>query len=749
MSFRRILRTAFIGGELDPLLEGRIDTEQHALGLSVCENFVPINEGPLIKRQGFEYVAPAQATGSWLTGFRPSIEQEYVIEWGEQNLRFFTNGEPLESAPGEPFELAVPYPALRATQLCAQQSIDRQYLAHWAFPPAALRRDTPNSFSFEILDLIDGPFLDRNFDEGQTIQSSGTTGSVVLTANVAQFEEGHVGSKIRIEAKDFADIPQWEPQMKGVTVGNVVRNEGKVYTALTAGITGSKEPTHTEGAYFDGLTKNDELNDKGPYGIKWQYRHDRFGIVKITAVNSPTEASGTVERRLPDSLTSVASYRFAFQAFSAALGWPSLVTLYKGRLIFFKDLDIIGSVAGDYGGGRINFAQFSESGLPEPDLAFRRTLGSENAPLWVSGDRSLLVGTASQELAIAPINSSAAFSGGNIDATPQSYYGSDRVFPLRIGTETLFVERGGRRIRAADYEFGRDRYDAIDLTAASRHITSAGIVQLAQQRVPYHFVIGVRGDGQLVVHPKTRGEIKAMVRFRLGGDARALSAVSVVGADGKTEDLWLLVERRNGAGEGVREIWRQVAWRDANAPLTEAFFVDGGKRIEVAAGVGTIPGLVHLAGQEVAVLANGIVFEGLTVGVDGVVTLPSEQVPPVDYVAIVGLGYTATAQTMRADVRDGKGGIAGLRMRVRKAIFGVLDTLGLRAGAPGGPADELILRAGETHYDKAVPLANRDIEGEIDSDYTRDGRVRWISSRPLPAKILLAILDLEVSDADA
>ena len=72
MTFRRILRTAFIGGELDPLLEGRIDTEQHALGLSVCENFVPINEGPLIKRQGFEYVAPAPATASWSNGARRS-----------------------------------------------------------------------------------------------------------------------------------------------------------------------------------------------------------------------------------------------------------------------------------------------------------------------------------------------------------------------------------------------------------------------------------------------------------------------------------------------------------------------------------------------------------------------------------------------------------------------------------------------------------------------------------------------------
>ena len=43
---------------------------------------------------------------------------------------------------------------------------------------------------------------------------------------------------------------------------------------------------------------------------------------------------------------------------------------------------------------------------------------------------------------------------------------------------------------------------------AARNITRSGLVQLAWQRLPYAMLHGVRGDGQIVVHPATQLEIK-------------------------------------------------------------------------------------------------------------------------------------------------------------------------------------------------------------------------------------------------
>lgn len=746
---RRHITTGFMAGELDPHLDGRIDTEQYAFGLSVCENWLAINEGPLVKRQGFEYVAPAAATATYLTAFRPSIEQEYVLEWSELALRFFTNEARIETSPGVAYEVTTPYPAAVTPFISAQQNFERQYLAHGSYAPRAIRRDSPTTFTLETTELLAGPFLDVNTDTARTVTASGVSGTGITISGDAGFTTGHIGSLFRIEAKDFADITQWEAGMKDITIGQVVRNGGRVYQAASAGTTGTFEPIHSEGGFWDGMNEKDLLNDKGPYGVRWVYRHDRFGIVRITAVASTSSATADVVRRLPDSLTSVASEKWAHQAFSVAEGWPSLVALFKGRLVSFKGIDIFGSVAGDYGGGRVNYAAFTESGRIETDLAFRRTISISDPPLWVSADRQLLIGTANLEMAIGPQANGTAFSGTNIEADPQSYYGSQRVFPVKIGTETVFVERGGRRVRSADYDFGRDRYDAPDLNATSREITRGGIVQLGYQRVPHAVVFGVRADGQLIIHAKTRAEIRGWTRWKLGGDARALSGVAVVNSGGQIDDIWVLVERDDAAGDPVREVWKQSPWRELGTPLAEANYLDGSVRFEMDGGEDTVS-VPHLAGQEVAALVNGVVIKGLTVAGDGDLTFPADVVPASDYIATVGLLYTATATTMRPELRDGRGSLAGLRQRVVKLIARVLETLGLRVSSPGQETPEdLILRSGGDLMDEQIPYVSGDVEGLLDAQIDRDGRTTWLSDDPLPATIALVALNMEVSESDA
>lgn len=748
-SVMRLLLTGFMAGETDPHLEGRVDTEQHAYGLSVCENFIPVNEGPLVKRQGFYMVREAAATSAWLSGFRPSIDQEYLLEWSDQALRFYTNGGRIETSPGVAYEVVTPYSAAEASRVSQQQSYNRLYLNHGSYPPAALRRDTATAFTYEVLSLENGPFLDNNTDESVNVWASAATGNgITLTATASIFEAGHVGSQIRLEAEDFANIPQWEPGMDSISAGAKCHNEGRVYQAATSGKTGGVEPLHSEGSYYDGQLKSDVLNAKGPYGVKWTYLHDRFGIAEITAVASGTSATANVVRRLPDSVTTL-TYKWALSLFSEVEGWPSLVGIYKGRRIDIKDLDFVGSVVDDYGGGRVNYLATEVSGILAADLGFRRTLSSDDPPLWMTVDRKLLIGTSSREIAVGAFNSGSAFSGENIEAQPQSYYGSEPVLPIQIGTETLFIERGGRRLRGADYDFGRDRYDAPDYTASARHITQGGILQLAFQRVPQAFVYAVRGDGQLVVHPKSRSELRGFSRIKLGAGARILSAASIVGEDAKTDDLWLLIEREDGSGATVREIWRQAPWRELGDAEAEQFYVDGGARIEGTGGDGDFTGLTWLASQEVWALVNGVVVKDLMVAADGSLSLPPAVVPADDYVAIVGLPYTATATTTRPHIRSENGGTTGLRQRVVKVVARLLETLGLKVAAPGQPTpEEVVLRRGGEAMDEQIPLFSGDSEGLVDAEFDRDGRVTWIHDTPLSCTISLAVMNIDVSARD-
>lgn len=207
----RHLLTAFIAGEISPLLSGRVDTQQYQYGLQTCENFVPVNEGPLVKRQGFEFIRDADHSAVWLTAFRRSIAQEYVIEWGDEKARFFTNGGRIETAPNVAYEVAMPYAAADVRALSLQQSFDRLYIDHPSYPPSSLTRTSPTTFTYAESTFTGGPFQDVNTNEAVLVTASAVSGAgITLYSTSAIFRSGHVGSLFRLEAKDFSDVKAWE-----------------------------------------------------------------------------------------------------------------------------------------------------------------------------------------------------------------------------------------------------------------------------------------------------------------------------------------------------------------------------------------------------------------------------------------------------------------------------------------------------------------------------------------------------------
>ena len=298
MTLQRAIATSFNGGELSPRMGGRVDTAIYQVGVAEAENFIPTVEGAIVKRPGFETIVAARAGASWLTQFRFNLLQDYVIEWSDGILRFYTNGVQIETAPGVPYEVAVPYTAAEAPFVSFQQSFDRLYLDHPNHPPARLTRTSATTFVYDVAPFTNGPFADANTDESKTVTVTGATavGSVVtIDAVSAIFQAGHVGAPFRIEAADFSTIPAWEAQTKDIAVGMIRRSDGKAYTAATGGITGTVQPIHTSGTEWDGQNLKD-ANDKGPFGVQWTYRHDRFGMVKITAV-APGGMSAPVKMR--------------------------------------------------------------------------------------------------------------------------------------------------------------------------------------------------------------------------------------------------------------------------------------------------------------------------------------------------------------------------------------------------------------------------------------------------------------------
>jgi hypothetical protein len=90
----------FGGGEFSPLVHGRVDSDRYATGLETCYNWIPTIQGGLIRRSGTRFVAEsnnATPTIVRLVSFEYSTSQAYILEFGENYVRFFKdNGQILK-----------------------------------------------------------------------------------------------------------------------------------------------------------------------------------------------------------------------------------------------------------------------------------------------------------------------------------------------------------------------------------------------------------------------------------------------------------------------------------------------------------------------------------------------------------------------------------------------------------------------------------------------------------------------------
>lgn len=688
------LQSSFNGAQLSRRLHARTDLGIHAVAVAEMTNMVATVEGAAVKRPGTRFLAAALSTASRLTEFVFNATQAYWIEWSEGKLRFVTNGALVLDGEA-PLEVAVPYTAADAARVSYEQSGDVLYLAHGDYPHAALSRTAADAFTYAAIDLAGGPFKDPNGDEAVQVAVTGVLGkggAVTITANAPIFAAGHVGSRFRVEAKDFADVTAWQEGIDGIAIGSLRRSEGRVYRAGSAGRTGYSQPIHDTGSEWDGDATGQDINAKGPYGVLWEYVHDRFGIIKITGFTDVQHVTGIVERAVPTSLQVTPSDLWAHGLFSGVEGWPEHVWLWRGRLWYIKDFTLAGSVSGDYR----DFNEYAPDGSRQADQAIRRRLDITDKVLWVRADRSAIVlGTSRGEYAITAINPSEGISSENLQVTRQRRHGSAEVWPVDAGGELFFVQRGGRKVRASAYSFADDRYQARWANIYARHATRTGVRELAYQAEPEELLHALRADGTIATHPyNPEQEVKGWSTAIAFDDAQVLSMVAVPAPDAASDELGLLVER-----DGVKSLEVLAEWWDeeADSEQAEAYFLDSGLtyRGEPAT---NFSGLEHLAGRTVTVLADGA---EVTAEVDGGGNFVLEQPASIVH---AGRLFTARLVLLQPDLPQRDGTSANRLRRTLRIAANVIDSVAIAAGQLGGTLERLVRWAFKDPAATAPPL---------------------------------------------
>jgi hypothetical protein len=178
---------SFTAGEMSDSMQGRTDFAKYFSAASRIENFVVLPHGPITRRPGTYFVSEVKTSSAKtrLIPFSFSTEQTYVLEFGNQYIRFYKDDGQITSG-GSAYEISSPYTTAQLFDLKFAQSADVMYICNENHPVKKLSRTGHTSWTLADVDFTDGPYLDSN-TSSTTMTPSGTTGSITITASSSAF----------------------------------------------------------------------------------------------------------------------------------------------------------------------------------------------------------------------------------------------------------------------------------------------------------------------------------------------------------------------------------------------------------------------------------------------------------------------------------------------------------------------------------------------------------------------------------
>jgi hypothetical protein len=410
--------------------------------------------------------------------------------------------------------------------------------------------------------------------------------------------------------------------------------------------------------------------------------------------------------------------------------YPSVVTFFEQRLVYGATNNnpqtLWFSKNGDY-------SNFTAGTGADDALIYTIASNQVNAIRYLSATRVLTIGTTGGEYVLT------ATSDGPITPTTTlirkySNYGSAAIEPVQVADVTLFVQRGGRKVREFRYvgDINVAAYQAPDITIVAEHITAGGLSAFAYQQEPDGVIWAVRADGSLIgVTYRREEEVVAWHKHVIGGEfdggQAIVESIATLPSDTGEDELYMIVKRTiNGVTKRYVELMRPF---DFGGVTTGAFFVDSGLRYDGSA-IGSLKGLYHLEGETVTVLANGASHPNRVVA-DGGVSLAYSSTT-----AAIGYGYTSSMQTMRIESGSADGTSQGKPKRIHAITLRLHETVGIEVGNSPSENDRIFFRDSSMAMDQAVPLFTGDKDIEFPGGYDEDDRLYIRQTQPLPMSVL-------------
>ena len=685
MSVATIYQNSFTVGEIDPLLQARVDLQQYEAGLDRAKNVVIMPQGGFERRPGLRFMQDLSThKGNGLTDkesfrlvpFEFSTTQSYMLVFvknstnATNNVRMFvyanlqlqtningTGNDYLECSFGD----------LDLSKIFTTQSADTLIVVQEDMPPKQIVRGLTNS-SWAISDATISPpfhaFSKNTYNPAGTATPSAVDGTIDIT-----FSSSAV---LNAEVTGTA----------GTTTANTIVLTGASTTANF--LTGAKlEITGGTGAGQIRFITNYTSSRVATVSSNWttqpvsgdstfkvhiktqQYviAQNGFGRARIIERESGTVAKAVVEIPFFDT-GAIANGSWAIEfgyeeAFSTVRGFPRTCTFHEGRLYFggTKNLPstLIGSKVNDF----FNFQ--TDEALNDDAIFVTLESDSVNAITGIRSGRDLQIFSTSSEFFI-PQAELDPITPSNIVVKTATKRGSrEGIRPLAAEGGTLFIQREGKAIR----EF---LFSDVDLSYAANNISLLSSHLLKEPRHMALRLATSTDDGDLLlVTNDTDGSMMAVSILRSQNVVAASEFVTSgafqdVAVD--LTDIYTIVKRTiNSQTKYYLESFDDDRTTDANIQ----YFSGATAPDQSLPGSTTASNLGHLEGATVKMIRDDIVLSDATVS-SGNVTI--DEAPTV-YLEI-GLDFTVDVKTLPPEPQLPSGVIVSRKKRIVE-ITPVLD----------------------------------------------------------------------------
>ena len=742
MPRQTVAYTNFTAGQLSPRLDGRTDLTKYYNGAKTISNFTIQPHGGASRRPGTAFVHEVKdsSTAVRLIPFEFSTVQTYVLEFGDQYIRFFKDKGIITETAKTITNISQANPAVVTSTAHGYTNGDHVIIS------SVTGMVEVNGKTFKVANATANTFELQDVD-GNNIDSSSYTAyasggsafriyeitSPYAAADVAQLKFAQSADIMYICHPDYAVRKLSRTGHTSWTLNEVEFNippfqaHNDTTTTLTSSHTGVGATATITASSTTGINGGDgfKSTDVG------RAIHMKDGHLIITSFTSTTQVVGTIK---VDLGSATATTDFALGSFSDTTGHPSSVTFFEQRLVFAgtneEPQTLFFSKVNEYE----NFDDGYHTSVTDTS-AMIYTIASNkvNSIRFLSAQRSLIAGTVGGEFVVSASGTTQPITPTNIQIQRQTSYGSANVDAIQVANVTMFLQRAKRKIRELTYSFDFDSYVAPDMTILAENITESGIKELSYQQEPESILWGVREDGKLVGLTYQRAEdVVGWHIHEIGGSFGSdsfghVENLATIPGDADEDDLYMVVKRNiNGSTRRYVEYLQNY---DYGTNIADAFFVDSGLQYNGSA-TNTISGLDHLEGETVAILADGATHPNKTV-TNGVVSLDRNVTK-----ASIGLGYTSILQTMRIEAGAAEGVAQGQTKRIHDVTIRLLNSVGVEIGSDLENMERIPFRSSANLMDIAIPPFSGDKQVEFRGDFETDGYIYVRQTQPLPINII-------------